>query len=235
MRPAAARAGKSDNRFTRFGFIFSNTADMDTSTPRFKGDLKKWNADRGFGFLVAEHGDQELFVHVSAFPRDGRVPTVGETLTFEIELDRDQRKRAVRLQRPGAQRVQRAARPNAYAEEDDLRTQRRTQRRTHSKPAPTSFGSLLVTVALLGGLGWYVYPLYGGVSEGARSAPHSPVGGAASATVPRQQPAFQCDGRQHCSQMNSCEEAKFFIRNCPGTKMDGDGDGVPCEQQFCGG
>ncbi|WP_129134677.1 excalibur calcium-binding domain-containing protein [Luteimonas sp. YGD11-2] len=45
---------------------------------------------------------------------------------------------------------------------------------------------------------------------------------------------FSCDGRQHCSQMRSCEEATFFIRNCPNTKMDGDGDGVPCESQWCG-
>lgn len=44
---------------------------------------------------------------------------------------------------------------------------------------------------------------------------------------------FRCDGRIRCSQMTSCEEATFFIRNCPGTKMDGDGDGVPCERQWC--
>lgn len=44
---------------------------------------------------------------------------------------------------------------------------------------------------------------------------------------------FSCDGRQHCSQMSSCEEATFFIQNCPNTKMDGDHDGVPCESQHC--
>ncbi|QIC72880.1 cold shock domain-containing protein [Acinetobacter indicus] len=43
---------------------------------------------------------------------------------------------------------------------------------------------------------------------------------------------FKCDGREHCSQMKSYEEALFFIRNCPNTKMDGDGDGIPCESQF---
>lgn len=40
---------------------------------------------------------------------------------------------------------------------------------------------------------------------------------------------FICDGRQHCSQMRSRAEAEFFIRNCPNTKMDGDRDGIPCE------
>ncbi len=44
---------------------------------------------------------------------------------------------------------------------------------------------------------------------------------------------FRCDGRTHCSQMKSCAEAKYFLQNCPGTKMDGDGNGVPCERQWC--
>ena len=40
---------------------------------------------------------------------------------------------------------------------------------------------------------------------------------------------YRCDGRVHCSQMNSREEARWFVRNCPGTKMDGNHDGEPCE------
>ena len=44
-------------------------------------------------------------------------------------------------------------------------------------------------------------------------------------------PQFSCDGRTHCSQMHSCAEARYFLAHCPGTKMDGDGDGEPCEQQ----
>ena len=45
---------------------------------------------------------------------------------------------------------------------------------------------------------------------------------------------FRCDGRIYCSQMRSCAEAKSFLRNCPGTRMDGDSDGIPCESQHCG-
>jgi len=45
---------------------------------------------------------------------------------------------------------------------------------------------------------------------------------------------FRCDGRTHCSQMTSCAEATYFLKNCPNTKMDGNGDGVPCERQWCG-
>jgi len=50
---------------------------------------------------------------------------------------------------------------------------------------------------------------------------------------------YRCDGRTLCSQMTSCEEATFFINNCPNTKMDGGRkgerpDGIPCEKQWCG-
>lgn len=51
--------------------------------------------------------------------------------------------------------------------------------------------------------------------------------------------SFKCDGRKHCSQMTSCSEAKFFLNNCPGVKMDGSrggsgsGNGIPCERQWC--
>jgi hypothetical protein len=44
---------------------------------------------------------------------------------------------------------------------------------------------------------------------------------------------FTCDGRTYCSQMHSCAEAKFFLKNCPNVKMDGNHDGIPCEKQWC--
>lgn len=64
----------------------------------------------------------------------------------------------------------------------------------------------------------------------------------AAATAPANSPlatsgvrtSFSCDGRQHCSQMKSCAEATYFLGNCPGVKMDGDKNGIPCEKQWCG-
>jgi hypothetical protein len=46
---------------------------------------------------------------------------------------------------------------------------------------------------------------------------------------------YKCDGRKYCSQMTSCEEAKYFLNNCPGVNMDnyGEGNGIPCERQWC--
>lgn len=73
-----------------------------------------------------------------------------------------------------------------------------------------------------------------GPCEGA--APQKPVAAAAaatSATVPVSSTARRCDGRTYCSQMTSCDEANWFLKNCPGVKMDGNNDGRPCEQQWC--
>jgi hypothetical protein len=58
---------------------------------------------------------------------------------------------------------------------------------------------------------------------------------AKSATSPRMavNVGFKCDGRKYCSQMTSCAEAKYFLSNCAGMKMDGDGNGIPCEKQWC--
>ena len=56
---------------------------------------------------------------------------------------------------------------------------------------------------------------------------------AKSGTLLADDAPFHCDGRQYCSQMTSCDEAKYFLSNCPDVKMDGDHDGIPCESQWC--
>ena len=66
--------------------------------------------------------------------------------------------------------------------------------------------------------------------EPQKEFPSEPI----SMPVPPDSAQYRCDGRMHCSQMTSCDEAKFFLRTCPGTQMDGDSDGIPCEQQWCG-
>lgn len=38
-----------------------------------------------------------------------------------------------------------------------------------------------------------------------------------------------CGSKKTCKQMVSCEEARFYLTQCGLTRLDGDGDGVPCE------
>jgi hypothetical protein len=44
---------------------------------------------------------------------------------------------------------------------------------------------------------------------------------------------YSCTGKTSCTQMTSCNEARFYLENCPGVTIDGDGDGIPCEEQWC--
>jgi len=40
---------------------------------------------------------------------------------------------------------------------------------------------------------------------------------------------FTCGSKSYCKEMQSCEEARFYLSQCGLTRLDGDSDGVPCE------
>ena len=44
---------------------------------------------------------------------------------------------------------------------------------------------------------------------------------------------FTCGGKKYCSEMASCDEAKYYLAQCGIRTLDGNGDGVPCEN-LCG-
>jgi hypothetical protein len=85
----------------------------------------------------------------------------------------------------------------------------------------------VILLILIVSAGWYGYNQYERRTH-VRLEAATP---AAAQSVPEGR--FKCDGRTYCSQMTSCAEAKYFLQNCPGTKMDGNNDGVPCEKQWC--
>jgi endonuclease YncB( thermonuclease family) len=52
--------------------------------------------------------------------------------------------------------------------------------------------------------------------------------------VPSARPAgSSCGGKRSCKEMASCEEARFYLAQCGLSRLDGDGDGIPCES-LCG-
>lgn len=184
---------------------------------RIEGRLKKWNTERGFGFVIHDRDQAEFFVHVSALPPGEQPPAVGERLTFEIETDREGKKRAVRVMFPD--RVSRRASPPRQAGEQN--------RHKTGQHLGHTFLSRFIPLAIITLLA-FAYLEYSD-----RAAAPKPVRNEATASQFQDHTRFQCDGRKHCSQMTSCAEATYFLHNCPGTEMDGDGDGIPCESQWC--
>jgi endonuclease YncB( thermonuclease family) len=57
--------------------------------------------------------------------------------------------------------------------------------------------------------------------RGARAAPSE----ARPDAAPR-----ACGTKRYCGEMTSCEEARFHLERCGLARLDGDGDGVPCEK-----
>ena len=104
---------------------------------RFEGTLAQWDDDRGFGFIQPTEGGQKLFVHISAFARDGQRPQLNEKLSFEVTLGQGGKKQAVAIQRPRA-----GASPANH--------HRRAPQMARSSKSSSGWGSKLVALALGG-------------------------------------------------------------------------------------
>jgi cold shock CspA family protein len=219
---------------------------------RTHGTLVKWNEERGFGFIAVGQAGAEAFVHVSAFPRDGVRPQVGEMVSFELVPGDGGKRKAIKVQRPGA--APRASRPARKAAGSEPLLSNRQ-----------GIAASLAALLLLAGLGVVMLVMFRREAPDPALAPVAaplvaPAAGMPDARAPVARPSvasppvaslpvvsapvvaapaavpagdFRCDGRRHCSQMTSCAEAEFFLANCPDVQMDGNGDGEPCEQQWC--
>lgn len=184
---------------------------------RRNGTLRSWDDNRGFGFIAPRDGGRELFVHISAFPRDGSRPTAGERLTYELSRGKDGKPTAVNVERQALEPSFRAARSRQSAG-------------ISKRPV-----AMLIAFVVLLCVAVYGFIANRQLAPAARLAAPEVARPESSAPEVTVGTLFQCDGRAHCSQMTSCSEAKFFLKNCPNTKMDGNNDGVPCEQQWCTG
>jgi uncharacterized membrane protein YsdA (DUF1294 family)/cold shock CspA family protein len=65
---------------------------------RFEGIVKSWNEERGFGFIEPAQGGQEIFVHITALPARAGRPSLKQRVSFEVELNREGKKRAKNVQ-----------------------------------------------------------------------------------------------------------------------------------------
>ena len=172
---------------------------------RLQGKIQTWNDDRGFGFVVQNGTNEKAFVHISALADRHRRPVVGALVTYELVQDKRGPK-AVDVRYVG---------------------QKRTSERKEGSPVR----SVAVSVALALGLAAFAYQRFVGAPGATEFATERLP---ASEALP-ESPAFKCQPKKtYCSEMSSCEEAYFHQNQCGGTKMDGDGDGIPCEDQWCG-
>ena len=194
-----------------------------------KGKLVRWFDDKGFGFIKPENAKDDIFIHISALKGMSRKPLIGDVMHYQISFDANGKPRAVNAKIEGVSQTL------------TLSPLERERKTTHSSPANErpyrnlttrvskphkSFGLFPVLIVI--GAAIFVYNK---VSK--EKSFFDPVKTPTVETQPVEQTEqFQCQGKVWCSQMSSYEEAIFYLRKCPGTKMDGDNDGTPCERQF---
>lgn len=224
-----------------------------------EGKIKKYNAERGFGFIEVGHDQADIFFHISDFPKIAGEPKLGERLKFLLVEDKGKFKAAniVRLDLNTSNITYASA-----ANQSSKKFISQEHSLSNSKKSKIFTVMGLIVIAILMVLVFQKYQSYQQskelktaqlidaqkriveeqrkavgelpelkLSEKTQRAleSHHPE---SIQTVQPTNTQFKCDGRTHCSQMHSYEEALFFLRNCPNTKMDGNNDGEPCERQF---
>lgn len=181
---------------------------------RYQGKISAWNADRGFGFIIWNGGGEKIFVHISQLSHKKHIPEIGDLVTYELGPKDEKGQKAINVIFPGLPPLQK-------------------MRGRKQKENEHSFGLIGIIFLLLVGVGLYwwfgIRQLESELVMQTPQASPSPQTRKSAPVTSR----FSCEGKIHCSQMTSCEEATYYLQHCPNTKMDGNNDGVPCEEQWC--
>ncbi|MEZ0233112.1 MAG: cold shock domain-containing protein [Methylophilaceae bacterium] len=171
---------------------------------RFQGKITRWQDHRGFGFITPNGSGEDIFLHISDLD-DSQRPSVGGLVTYTIG-ENAKGKKAMNVQ--------------FVVKKAPIRERKK----------PSSFNwfkwikPVVIAVVILCIFRAHIF-------EDASKPVDTELFEAQQ--TPLNTNTFQCNGRTQCSEMTSCEEAKFYLKHCPSTKMDGDQDGIPCESQWC--
>ncbi|MEO8103482.1 MAG: cold shock domain-containing protein [Betaproteobacteria bacterium] len=178
---------------------------------RYQGRIIDWNNDRGFGFIAPNGGGAKVFLHFRALQKGERRPGGDELVTYEVDLSGPKGPRAVNV---------------AYVDRSKISPRRPASAEREGNGVAGWIRVAIVVVLAV--VGWQQYTAKRDVTVTPATTPI--IEQVAPGSTPS---TFKCEGKTYCSQMTSCEEATFYLRNCPGVEIDGDRDGIPCEKQHC--
>ena len=70
-----------------------------------QGKIITWNDEKGFGFVKPLKGNAKIFIHISAF-NDGKLrPEINQKVTYELSVDKQGRKSAVKIARTSDRKI----------------------------------------------------------------------------------------------------------------------------------
>jgi len=173
---------------------------------KLKGKLIRWNEERGFGFINSSSVKGDVFIHISELKHMSRRPQINDVIYFDTITEENGKTKAINATIEGVQ--QRTIRPKS------------------SKTKNSSLTSNILSIAVILGIAFAAYSTYPSWSK-------KLLNSMSVNFVDEDFSGFSCEGKQYCSEMTSCKEARFYLKNCPNVKIDGDNDGIPCESQLC--
>jgi uncharacterized membrane protein YsdA (DUF1294 family)/cold shock CspA family protein len=59
-----------------------------------KGQLTVWKDEEGFGFIKPDHGDQNVFLHITGLKNPNRRPQVGDIIRYQLTIGKKGKLRA---------------------------------------------------------------------------------------------------------------------------------------------
>lgn len=224
-----------------------------------RGKLIQWNAKKGFGFIQPERGSKNIFIHISDFQEKGFTPYLGETIFYKIGKGKEGKEKAIyayskrkRLDHVGTTLGKEKQYKKSYSNrkymrvaiigvlllivgffkreyilQDTLLDKKNKQVYYENDTILTDNSEKVDDVDI------FLNETDKFIEKHTRKNQVDTTEKSPS-IYKEESRHFRCDGRRYCSQMHSCEEATYFINHCRDTKMDGDGDGIPCERQWCG-
>ena len=78
----------------------------------YKGKLKRWNEDKGFGFIGSDNENRDIFIHISSLKRMSRRPIVGDLICYQIHMDNNGKSRAINAKIEGIPEIKPKGRKN---------------------------------------------------------------------------------------------------------------------------
>lgn len=187
-----------------------------------RGFLERWDDARGFGFIYHVDYPKGIFIHISDFKGNiSRRPIIGDMICYEL-VTIGGKSKAVNARIEGVV---------AATIKKPSQIQTTVRRKRNNKKSSAN----LIKVILMALLTIVIFSV-NKYQTSSKTRHLTPTAVEENITEPLITPSstqYSCQGKTYCSEMSSCEEAQFYQSNCSGTKMDGDGDGVPCED-MCG-
>ncbi|WP_201527966.1 DUF1294 domain-containing protein [Psychrobacter frigidicola] len=129
-------------------------------TTKQQGHIKKWQDDKGFGFIETEAGES-VFFHVSEF-KARRRPNVGEQVVFITAPDKQGRLQAKQVQELGFVQQQMAQKNKQIRKRNSQRSQQSDFEAGQKKRLflGVGFYAVLILLAVMNKISWLVVGWY---------------------------------------------------------------------------